>query len=202
MRFVGLLAAVTLLAAPSRADHAGGGRGEDTVPVDVHSEDPSIRHSIRTREGVTFASCVGKCTMFVPPGDYVFESSETETLRAGKSELSVRGYTAVDVLPASKTVRAGGVTLGVLGLVAAAVGGSLFYEEWNKEVSCERDCSSPSYGPSIATIVGGVVVSTVGWVMFGRASTEVRVQDSARVPVSFAALPLPGGASAALTWAF
>jgi len=206
MRFASLFAAsIVLVAVPALAQDAPGTPAPGTVPFHVRNEDPTIRHRLTTREGMTIATCTGNCTMFVYPGNYVFESSETEELRAGKKKLTVYGPTAVDVSPGSKSSRTTGLVLGSVGSAVALVGLAGLYITLMVDVICDvgSNCKQPSYTPWLLATLGGAAAATTGWIMFGTAGTKINAENYAPAPrVSFGAVPLPGGGAAALGWAF
>jgi len=187
---------------PARAQDYPGAPAPGTVPVHVRNEEPMIRHRLTTREGMTIASCTGDCTMYVYPGQYTFESSETEELRAGKKKLNIGGPTTVDVSPGSKSSRTTGLIVGSLGSAAFIVGLVGVYVVALADVICDvgttTNCTRPSYTPWVLMLVGGAAAATTGWVMFGTAGTKVRAETYAAAPrVSFGAVPLPGGGGVA-----
>lgn len=200
MRRLASFAAASLFVVtlPARAQDYPGGPPPGTVPVYVRNEEPSIRHRITTREGMTIASCVGNCTMYVYPGSYIFESSETDDLRAGKKKLMIGGPTTVDVSPGSKSSRSTGLILGSLGSAAFLVGVIGVYVVALTNVVCAVNdpCNQPSYTPWVVTMLGGAAAATTGWVMFGTSSTKVNAETYAAAPrVSFGAAPMRGGGS-------
>lgn len=189
-------ASLFVVTLPARAQDYAAGPAPGTVPVHVRNEEPSIRHRLTTRDGMTIASCVGNCTMYVYPGSYIFESSETEELRAGKKKLNVGGPTTVDVAPGSKSSRTTGLILGSLGSAAFLVGLVGVYVVALTDVVCAVNdaCEQPSYTPWLVTMLGGAAAATTGWVMFGTSGTKVQAETYAAAPrVSFGAAPTRGG---------
>ncbi len=204
MRFASLLVASSFLVTlPARAQEYAGAPAPGTVPVYVRNEEPGIRHRLTTKEGMTIAACTGNCTMHVYPGQYIFESSETEELRAGKKKLNVGGPTTVDVSPGSKSSRTTGLILGSVGSAAWIVGltGVMVVAMSKLCVSDVNSygCPEYSYTPWLLTMLAGAGAATTGWIMFAGAGTKVRAETYAAMPpVSFGAVPLPGGGAAAL----
>ncbi len=194
-----------LTALPAGAQDYAPGPAPGSVPVHVRNEEPSIRHRLTTRDGMTIASCTGNCTMYVPPGSYIFESSDTEELRAGKKKLNIGGPTTVDVSPGSKSSRTTGLILGSVGSAAFIVGLVGVYIVALTDVICDvnSSCTQPSYTPWLLTMLAGAGAATTGWVMFGTSGTKVQAETYAAAPrVSFGAVPVRGGGSFGLSVVF
>lgn len=151
-----------------------------TVPLVIHtdSSDTAIKHSLSTTDGTLLEICKGNCTLEVPPGMYVLESSETDDHRPGSRTIVVMGPTTVNVKPGSKTMAGTGITLAIVGPVIALTGvaGLLF----DKPRDCDHDCPLNPPDPPIWKITTGVGVAMglVGLGLYAASTTTIRARPS------------------------
>ena len=186
----------------------------DTVPLVLTSDDIEVSYRVfpDDRSGTLVASCPTSCTIQVPPGRYRIEVGETATTRSGRRTIEVFGPTRAWFEPRTLADKEGGLIMavagtvmvvgGAVGLTASILGNThCTSSTFNASGTCETDWTAGAT-ISVLVLIGGCVLSPIGWVQFARSSPKAQVTplDSSSPPVSFTILPLErrmsaGGAS-------
>jgi hypothetical protein len=181
-----------------------------SVPIQLTSDVPDLGYEIyqsqaRPGRDTPYATCPGPCVLYLPPGDYHFRVTETETTLAGSRKISVYGPSTLRFDPDTRSKRTTGLIFGIggpllmVGGVVAVVGASC--------VDCAHaQTNGGLLSVGIVMILGGLTLTPVGWVMFGtsfKPEYEVRPMQAGpatgRLPVfrnwTAGVAPTPGGAA-------
>jgi hypothetical protein len=183
-----------------------------TAAIVIRNDAGPITHRLLTNDGkMLVAECVGDCTMQVPVGSYVFESSDTAELRSGRKKLSIGGPMVIEVSPGSKGQRTTGLVLGSVGPAAIFVGliGALVVAVSNSTRSLNCSSSSSARGssydcdrestsavPWLLLSAAGVGATIGGWIMFAKSGTKI-TPTPYRAPGTALLAPIGTSSSAA-----
>jgi len=173
----------------------GTGQPPGTVPLYIRGDVVGVQYAITTPDGMPIRNCSGDCTVYVYPGSYKLDVSDTEDTRAGKKVIEVYQPTVVNVSPGSKSQRTGGLVMGIVGPVLTVVGlfGLMIVALDN--IDSNRS-TEKSYTPYYVMLFGGLGMTTAGWIMFGTAGTRIkpeRVASNDKPQFAFGAVPTKGG---------
>ena len=84
---------------------------------------------------MAWQECSAPCTLYVPPGDYVFVAHATEDTVEGRRRIHIDGPQTLTFEPRSRSTRLAGLTLGVAGtalcVFGIAAGFSNYFDSMN-----------------------------------------------------------------------
>jgi hypothetical protein len=199
----GLAAFVTL--APSRASAQDAALPAEVV-VTLRAEDQPLFVELyhpRAKVGMDppIARCRTPCFARLSPGRYRLFVHETEDTLSGGRIVDLDQSTAIAVSPDHDSQRSTGLALGIAGPVITIVGAVLILSSL-----CIEQCNNQNNyaGAGIVLLLGGLAITPVGWVMFGKSFKP----DLTLTPLSERALgerravALPGGFRLGMTVEF
>jgi hypothetical protein len=137
-----------------------------TVPVDVVGTQPKLVFTISDDSGRPVAECSGRCRLELVPGTYKVFVHETEDTLAGARKVDITGPTTVRVDPDSTSARSAGLAMGIVGSILLLVGATAVLAN-----SCGHGCDEGEKNGSPLgglALLGGLVLTPVGWVTFGQ----------------------------------
>lgn len=151
------------------------------------------------------ARCVTPCAFTVWQGRYRVAVAETPETFAGNRVVEIYGPSRLVVTPRDKGKRTLGMLLGIGGPVLIVAG--LLVAVHGSEVADRQGCTvgdscSSRWTPEMTTglllVVGGMAVTPIGWVMYGKSfrpgvETDRGMASSAVAP-RFGVIAMPGGA--------
>lgn len=105
--------------------------------------------------------CSTPCRLTLPMGRYRLFVHRTSNTLAGRRKLDIGGPTTVVLEPKGPSQRNIGLTLGIVGSVALIFGVGMALGGANFQEDPERATIAASL------LVGGLIATPVGWVMFG-----------------------------------
>lgn len=142
------------------------------VPVVVHasSSDTVLSLSLE-KKGAPLFRCVGQCLSYVAPREYFVAVEASDEHVGGRRKVSVSGPTELWVTPRSQSTRNTGLGLGIGGIVAMAGGALLAVAGLQRELEGREGGTLITLG--LSGMVGGAVLTPIGWVMFGRSAPAV-----------------------------
>jgi hypothetical protein len=158
------------------------------------------------------ARCRTPCFARLSPGRYRLFVHETEDTLSGGRIVDLDQSTAIVVSPDHDSQRSTGLALGIAGPVVTIVGAVLILSSlcWGESDTTSttgtQTCAdhSNNVGPGIVLMLGGLAITPVGWVMFGKSFKP----DLTLTPLSQHALgerravALPGGFRLGMTVEF
>jgi hypothetical protein len=140
------------------------------VPIELRGSLPALRLEVQDpRSRRPLAYCDGACSAMIVPGRYRFFANATADTLGGGRDVDIREASRILITPASEARRSTGLVLGIVGPALMVVGAVLF-------VSNPGGGSSSELGTGDAAVAGvgmmltGVVLTPIGWVMFGTSS--------------------------------
>jgi hypothetical protein len=144
-----------------------------TVPLDLTTSTEGAGFEVyfeSSKPGIDapLASCPGSCRVFVYPGKYRIQITETEDTVRGNRLIEVRGPMSIDFDPDTSAKRTGGLILGIAGPIMLITGVMLVLSD---EISNGYDDHSydndteEAFG--VLLMAGGLAATPIGWVMFG-----------------------------------
>jgi len=162
----------------------------------------SFRLSYRGQEQIV-AECPGQCSLLVWPGAYTLHAFDASG-RESAGALSVDGPRLFVVTPPSTAARSAGLTLGIVGIVAAGLGLVTWVVECGGDsgASCDTGQARAVATASLLALVAGAVMAPIGWVMYAK-NHELRIESrlsgggsnvaSQVAWASVGVVPFPGG---------
>jgi hypothetical protein len=160
-------------------------------PLLVELYNPSARPLVDP----PIARCQVPCRAHLPVGRYKMFVHETEGTLSGARIVDISGPSNVLVSPDARGQRTAGLGLGIGGTVAMIVGAVLVLSDLCVD-GCSRydDSSDSRAGIGTALLLGGLVATPVGWVMFGKSfRPEVSQMPTAQVGLSPTVFTTPRG---------
>ena len=147
------------------------------VPVTFEHSTPRLRLSLAVgKRERPFVVCPAPCTVMVPPGEYWVSVNETTESLAGTRRIRVDGPSLASVEPRARADRETGLTLGILGIVMIFGGMGAMLASVPNDRSGEVDTAWMLTG--ITGVIGGLIMTPIGWVQFGRRNPSVEVTPS------------------------
>jgi hypothetical protein len=140
------------------------------VPIELRGSEPGLRLEIQDpRNRSPLALCTDACQATIVPGRYRLFVNATADTRAGAREVQISEPSQLLVTPRSEGRYTTGLTLGIGGPVLMVLGSVLFLSSIGNGLG--DGGSSASDGGQAAAglgmLVGGIVITPIGWVMFG-----------------------------------
>ncbi len=168
---------------------------------------------VPTRTDLAWQRCVTPCTLWMPPGDYVFEVDATDDGLAGRRKVSIDGVQTLYFEPRASSTRTLGLTLAVSGTIVSVVGLVAGFVSFDDALNHDSD-SGPDYQSERAAanaraerwllfgFVGGAAISAIGWVLFAPTRPSVTRESATASPSrpldttpAIAIVPTPHGAA-------
>lgn len=167
--FTSLARAEPTPAAPSSPVVAAA-RADTAVPIQLRGSEPGLRLEIQDpRNRSPLALCTDACQATIVPGRYRLFVNATAGTRAGGRVVDISGPSQLLVTPRTEARYTTGLTLGIGGPVLMVLGSLLFLASLGNGLG--HDAGSSSDGGQAAAglgmLVGGIVITPIGWVMFG-----------------------------------
>jgi hypothetical protein len=142
------------------------------VPIEIHGSQPGLRLEIqdpRTRKPLAY--CTGACQATIFPGRYRFFANATAETLPGGRDLNISEASKILVTPRSEAQRSTGLVLGIAGPALMVLGSVVFLSNIVGSYSSD-DGGGSSNSPEgalagLGLMLGGVVITPIGWVMFG-----------------------------------
>lgn len=195
----------------SNADGPSGSRRTAVQVVSTQERRATVRLRAKTsgrrfdvqerRSRAVVANCTSECTLDLPRGDYLLVIPESEGNARGTSRLTVEEDQTVTFADADRDSSNTGLALGIVGtvmipagLVIASLG--LIHCGMAECSDEERDDSNTLALAGLGVLVGGVVLTPVGWSQFARnrrPKLETARADEQEWGVGVAALRGGGG---------
>lgn len=142
------------------------------VPIVMHGSSPGVVVSLSLeKKGAPLFRCVGQCLSYVAPREYFVAVEASDEHVGGRRKVSVSGPTELWVTPRSQSTRNTGLGLGVGGIVAMAGGALLAVAGLQRELEGREGGTLITLG--LTGMIGGAVLTPIGWVMFGRSAPAV-----------------------------
>lgn len=159
------LSGVLLLAASAHADPIPS-PPRDGVAVRIVSPDVPVQVDVVARDDARDAEhfvsrCSTPCSLTLFPGRYRLFVHRTPDTLAGSRKVDIEGPTSVTLEPKGPSQRNIGLTLGIVGSVAVIFGVGMVLGG----VDFKDDPGRATVAASL--LVGGMIATPVGWVMFG-----------------------------------
>jgi hypothetical protein len=179
----------------------------DEFAVTVHAEN-QVETTFLTQDREPIQTCIGDCVVRLPRGSYRVEAAGDGVSRRTK-RFEVDGEVRVDVRPGDRGTKNAGLALGITGGAVAVVSAFALMVA-SVETLC-IDCTRSKQldaTPYLFVAGAGVVVSAIGWTLFGLSGTSVDVTAGhasaawTAPRVAFGVAPTKGGAYGALGFAF
>jgi hypothetical protein len=144
-------------------------------PFSVSTREPGIRFDLSHDTGEVVARCIGDCSSTLPAGRYVVTLYDTDDSVLTSADFIVTGPGSVTIDPPNLAKARTGMALGIAGPVAIVVGlaiaASAAMDSMRDDQGGGEDGEEPSGdGARVAgllTIIGGVIITPVGWAMYG-----------------------------------
>ena len=167
------------------------------VPLLLQGGAPGMSYELApdTKNAPPIAGCAGDCLVYVPPGKYRLTVGETLETRSGRRTIDVYLPMRAYVEPRTKADKESGLIMGIAGS-AMFVGGVVGLAV---SLAVNTHCGGTAFDGgrcrtewtvgstiSLLAIIGGAVLSPIGWVQFGRAAPTVTSS-----PLGPAAVPPP-----------
>ncbi|GAC1394257.1 MAG: hypothetical protein NVSMB47_02960 [Polyangiales bacterium] len=189
------------------------------VPLWLESDEEGSTYEVLGARGDDriYGRCFSPCRLELPVGAYRVRS-ESMTAPSKERTLLLGGPTRVYSEAGSKSGRAGGLALAIVGTAFAggglivALGARMSTTCWiecggggSNSASRQREVDDARTTANVALVVAGVgaLVGTIGWVTFASSSTKIHVESGHGAQrFSFGVAPLLGGATLGLTGTF
>jgi hypothetical protein len=146
------------------------------LPVALHTSEPGMIVELyapdqKPEREVPLVRCQTPCLAQIAPGSYrVYVHASGDNLR-GSRVINIEEPSHVTVTPSTEGDRGLGLGLGIGGIAAIGVGVVLLFVELIDSIGCiDSDCSDHANFaiPGLVLVVGGLVATPIGWVMFGK----------------------------------
>jgi hypothetical protein len=164
-------------------------RGE-TEPLLVELYHPRAKPQV----DAPIARCNVPCRATIPAGRYKLYVHEGDGTVSGSRQIDLTQPATVTVGPKSSGQRAGGLILGIAGSVMLISGIALAatYSCYESSRACDTDDGRES--AALALLLGGLVATPVGWVMFANSSSPRVTQSGPQYGFAPALFPSRGSA--------
>jgi len=146
--------------------------------VDIEITEPGVElrvlheHADPARDAPLVFCVAPGCRTALWADRYKIHVTETAHTLAGSRVIETRGPARIIVDPDTRTHRYLGLAMGIAGPVLVLLGAGL--------LTCGGGCERSRLDAGVTTLVGGIAITPVGWVMYGTSSkpeVEVRHPD-------------------------
>jgi hypothetical protein len=157
------------------------------VPLVLTTSTPGAGFELYRKEDdpeheTPIATCKRSCRLWVYPGTYRIQVTKTASTVSGNRVIEVPGPMAIDFRPDTSAKRSVGLLMGIAGPVMVLAGLSIGLSSYDHE---EDGGASVDSNVAVAMVLGGLVATPVGWVLFGTAYKP----EYATVPILDASPP-------------
>jgi hypothetical protein len=161
--------------------------GAGQIPLVLRPETPGMMLSLSTdKRGPYFARCTSECALAVEPGEYWLTAAGTESTREGRRRVTIVEPTRLDVTGRDSDSVSTGLALGIIGpvltlggMIAMLVGAVESFDYCSSGSSSgSASCGDDGDGDTLiigglGALVTGLVLTPIGWVMFGKRAPTV-----------------------------
>lgn len=129
------------------------------------------------RDGEAFVRCLGSCDLWLAPRKYYLTVAETADTMGGTRAFEVEKPSRATVEPRTKAAHQGGLAMGITGIALVVLGSAAAIAGSSGGHDNGESGTNAVTGLGILGVIGGAILTPLGWVAYGRSAPAVRVES-------------------------